>query len=203
MSRNTKTRILLVLLLTAACGGLLTLMDRLGWLEGLELRTLDARFRILARPERASTDVILAAIDDKSLEAFKRNNVVWKWPRDIYAALVRYLHRGGARVIVFDILFADRDADRAGSDAEETDGIFAQAMRDAGNVALAAHLGNREDLLTRDNPLVRRNPFRITPPSQAERFQRFSSAVLPIDPFQESAAALGAANYTGDPQDGV
>ncbi len=203
MSRNTKTRIILVLVLTAACGGLVTLMGQLGWLEGLELRTLDARFRILARPERASADVILAAIDDKSLEAFKRNNVVWKWPRDIYAALVRYLHRGGARAIVFDVLFADRDADRAGSDAEETDGIFAQAMRDAGNVALAAHLGDREDLLTLDNPLVRHNPFRITPPSQAERFQRFSSAVLPIDLFQESAAALGAANYTGDPQDGV
>jgi len=203
MIPNTSSRILLVLLLAAACGGLVTVLGRAGWLEGLELRTLDARFRLMARPERASPDVILAAVDDKSLEAFKRNNVVWKWPRDLYGALVRYLHRGGARLIVFDILFSDPDADRAGSDAEETDGAFAESMREAGNVVLAAHLGDREDLLERDNPLVRPNPFRIEPSARQDRFPRFPSAVLPIPLFQRTAAALGPANYEGDPPDGV
>ncbi len=185
------------------CGGLTTFLVRLNVLKDLELGSLDARFRLLARPERASRDVVLAVIDDKSLEAFKQNNVVWKWPRDIYAVLVRYLQRGGARVIVFDILFSDPDTDRLGTDAEETDGAFAQAMHDAGNVVLASHLLHREDLLNRDNPLVRSNPFSVVPASGRDRFPRFTSAVLPIPLFQESAAALGSANYTEDPGDGI
>jgi len=192
-----------VLLLSAVCGGLVTLLDRVGVLEGLERWSLDARFRLLSHPDRASPDVVLAAIDDLSLEAFKRNHVVWKWPRDIHAALVRYLHRGGARAIVFDILFSDPDTDRLGTDAEETDGALAEAMRNAGNVVLAAQLLDREDLLSRDNPLARPPRFSILPTSRQARFQRFSGAVLPIPLFQESAAALGAANYTEDPADGI
>jgi len=147
--------------------------------------------------------VVLAVIDDKSLEAFKRHDVVWKWPRDVYAALVRYLQRGGARVVVFDMLFSDPDTDRLGTDREETDGALAAAMRDAGNVVLAAHLGDRQDLLSHDNPLVRPAAFSVAPAAARARFRHYASAVLPIPLFQESAAALGLANYTEDPGDGI
>jgi len=198
-----RKRLLLLLLLTLACGGAVLLLFRLGALEGLELKSLDLRFRLLSRPERASPDVVLVAIDDKSLEAFKQNHIVWKWPRDLYAVLTRYLHRGGARVICFDILFPDPDMDRVNSDAEETDGEFAEAMREAGNVILAAHLRDRDDLLVQENPLEHRSRYSIIPENAGARFGQFPAAVLPIPLFQRSAAALGAANYEADPQDGV
>jgi len=178
--------------------------SRWGVLEWLEVKTLDLRFRLLAQPERASPEVVLVAIDDKSLAFFKQHGIVWKWPRDLYAALVRYLSRGRARVIVFDMLFADPDVDRVNADAEETDGAFAEAMRQAGNVILAAHPNKKPDPAIRDNPLEYRSPFVLLPEEAAEHFGRNESgAELPIPLFQRSARALGAANYEEDPQDGV
>ena len=198
-----KRKDLLALLLSAICGVLVTILFRIDLLESLELKSLDFRFRQFARSEKASPDVVIVAIDDKSLLQFKRNNIVWKWPRDIYALLVRYLQRGGAKVIVFDILFPDSDIDRLSTDAEETDGEFAQAMREADNVIIAAHLRQDEDLLSGDNPLEHRDHITIVPKEAINDFMNYSSAVLPISLFQQSAKALGAANYFDDPQDGI
>lgn len=198
-----KRKGLLALFLSVACGVFATILFEVGILESLELKTLDFRFRLFARPERASRDVVIVAIDEKSLQEFKRHNIVWKWPRDFYAALVRYLHRGGAKVIAFDILFADADIDRLTTDAEQTDGEFARAMREAGNVLLGVHMMHKEDLLGYDNPLVKPGHFIVEPTKAVDRFEHFSSTVLPIPLFQYSASALGATNYREDPQDGV
>lgn len=197
-----KRKGILTLIMALACGLCITGLYWLGVLEGLELKSLDVRFRQFARPERASDDVVLAAIDEKSLQAFKRNNIVWKWPRDIYALLVRYLNRGGARVVAFDILFADADIDRLSTDAEQTDGAFAQAMAEAGNVLLGVHLRNDEDLLSGDNPLVRTNDLAFVPDTAALPARVYSTAVLPIPLFQQSASGLGTVNYQED-SDGV
>ncbi|RMD93809.1 MAG: CHASE2 domain-containing protein [Calditrichaeota bacterium] len=197
-----KNKNLYIILLTLACGLGVTLFYKLGWFEVLELKTLDFRFRLFAEPEKASKEIVIVAIDEKSLREFKRNNVVWKWPRDIYAALVRYLHRGGARAIIFDILFTDPDIDRLSSDAEETDGAFARSMAEAGNVLLAAHLRREEDVLSQDNPLLNLPDFQFQPAGCGEKFESFSTAVLPVPLFQQSAAGLGVANYYED-KDGI
>jgi adenylate cyclase len=73
-------------------------------LDLIELKTYDLRF--LSRGRRQPTPaVVIAAIDEKSLEAEGR----WPWPRSKFAALIDILSREGARVIGFDIAFSEPD----------------------------------------------------------------------------------------------
>jgi len=71
-------------------------------LELTELKTYDLRVR--ARGARQpSPAVVMAVIDERSLDAEGR----WPWPRSKVAALVDALSRDGARVIAFDVAFAE------------------------------------------------------------------------------------------------
>src|SRR2546427_3634322 len=73
-------------------------------LDLIELKTYDLRF--LSRgPRQPSPAVVMAAIDEKSLDMEGR----WPWPRSKIAALVDTLSRHGARVIGFDIAFSEPD----------------------------------------------------------------------------------------------
>src|SRR5437773_10326731 len=73
-------------------------------LDLIELKTYDLRF--LSRGRRQPTPaVVIAAIDEKSLEAAGR----WPWPRSKIATLIDMLSREGARVIGFDIAFSEPD----------------------------------------------------------------------------------------------
>ncbi len=72
-------------------------------LDSIELNWLDLRFRTRG-PIVPGPTVVLAVIDGNSLEAEGR----WPW-RSRIAALVDALSRDGARVIGFDIMFAEPD----------------------------------------------------------------------------------------------
>jgi adenylate cyclase len=73
-------------------------------LDMIELKTYD--FRFLSRgPVTPSPAVVLAAIDERSLDAEGR----WPWPRSKLARLVDTLGQDGARVIGFDIGFLEPD----------------------------------------------------------------------------------------------
>ncbi|MEK7803501.1 MAG: CHASE2 domain-containing protein, partial [Deltaproteobacteria bacterium] len=70
----------------------------------LELKTIDARFR--GRPViKAGGDVVIATIDEKSLDELGR----WPWPRATITRLIDALTSYGAKVIVFDIVFSEPD----------------------------------------------------------------------------------------------
>jgi adenylate cyclase len=73
-------------------------------LDLIELKTYDLRFRSRG-DRRPSPAVVIAAIDEKSLDAEGR----WPWPRSKIAALIDILSRDGARVIGFDIAFSEPD----------------------------------------------------------------------------------------------
>ena len=188
--------------LVLACGGAVLALSALGVFEGVELKTLDFRFRHFTRLRGASPGVVIVAIDEKSLLEFKRNGVVWKWPRDFYGALLGYLHKGGARTVAFDVLFSDPDIDRKGTDAEETDGAFAAAMKAAGNAVLGAQLAGGESLTSGDNALVRPPPLALGGRELARGLESYAHILLPIEQFQRSARMVGAVNYTEDP-DGI
>jgi adenylate cyclase len=73
-------------------------------LDVIELKTYDMRLRARG-PRSPSSAVVIAAIDEKSLDAEGR----WPWPRSKIAALIDALARDGARVIAFDIAFSEPD----------------------------------------------------------------------------------------------
>lgn len=190
----------LIALCTFGISALLRLTDVT---EPLELQTLDARFRAYADPAKADTNIVIAVIDEQSLKALKTSGIVWKWPRDIYAALVRYFHRGGAKAIVFDIIFSDADINRLSSDAEETDGQFARAMEASGNVVLASQLLRSSNVVGEDNPLAKKIGIRLETADLDRESIDYSDALLPIESFQQGSASLGAANYVSDTYDDV
>ncbi len=73
------------------------------WMKALyhiELKTLDARFKVRGMRD-PGPEIAIIAIDDKSIEKIGR----WPWSRSVFARMVDILSEGGAKVIGFDILF--------------------------------------------------------------------------------------------------
>ncbi len=94
----------IILVILAACIIAGSSRHILPFLDIIELKTIDLRF--VARGEKSpGRDVVLAVIDEKSLEKEGK----WIWPRKKIAALVQRLVEAGARTIVFDIVFSEPD----------------------------------------------------------------------------------------------
>jgi adenylate cyclase len=102
--------------------------------QNLENHTLDLYYRLRPAPPQPQ-DLLIVGIDEPS---FKEIGLPWPWPRRLHAALVDRLARMGARLVVFDVLFAE-------TTRPEDDELFADSLRRAGNVILASTID-----LTRD-----------------------------------------------------
>jgi adenylate cyclase len=117
-------------------------------------------------PQPPPPQLLVVGIDEPS---FQELGLAWPWPRKLHAALVDRLAAAGARVIVFDVVFAEAAA--KGEDAD-----FAAAIRRAGNVILA------QDLDTVKDPHFSREIL-----------------VQPDKVLRQAARALGLAVVTPDP----
>jgi CHASE2 domain-containing sensor protein/signal transduction histidine kinase len=74
-----------------------------GWLQRWDLLFYDLQMGFMSRA--ASDDIVIVAVDEKSLQALGR----WPWSRGVHADMVDRLTQAGAKAIVFDILFAEPD----------------------------------------------------------------------------------------------
>src|SRR5688572_26994189 len=86
-------------------------------LTGLDHRLGDALVRRHAASLAPDPEVILVAIDERSLDAMAAEHGRYPWPRSVHAQLLEQLARAGARAVVFDVMFTDPDADREQEDA--------------------------------------------------------------------------------------
>jgi len=75
-----------------------------GLLYRLELSALDTKFQ-LQKPSVQKNHVIVARIDENSIARYG----LWPWNRSIIAQLIEQLKDYNARVIGFDVIFADQD----------------------------------------------------------------------------------------------
>ncbi|MHA1189755.1 MAG: CHASE2 domain-containing protein [Alphaproteobacteria bacterium] len=103
-------------------------------------------WRFKAAPFEASGEVVIAAIDAKSL-----NDVgVWPWSRDIHARILERLHEAGVVEVAFDVDFSQAST-VAGDD------MFAAALQETGGLAIlpaflqpeATGVSNSEIILTK------------------------------------------------------
>lgn len=90
----------------------------LGWL--FELRGVQA----------PPSEVAIVSIDKASAETLNLPDEASRWPRSLHGQLIRILHRHGARIIAFDMLFDQRRV-------PEENQAMAQAMIAAQNVVLS------------------------------------------------------------------
>ena len=111
---------------------LLSLLLGLGllWLPAwhtVELKVFDL-LSIATAPRKSSLPITIIGIDEASFTQLGKR---WPWPRDMHARLVDKLAASRASVIAFDMLFPEESA-------PDEDQAFAEAIRRAGNVVLAA-----------------------------------------------------------------
>jgi len=165
----------------------------------VELKTLDARFRAFSGTRRPNPDVVVVALDQKSINFYRRKmQVGWPWPRSFYQILVDYLAQGGARAVLFDMYFSEPSSDSKESDGAEVDTEFGAAIRRAGTVHLAAQM--LADADAEQNNDVRPEA-RLLWPAQADLPTCpgvFRNAILPLAVLQAGAAGLGVVNYVED-----
>jgi len=101
----------------------LFLFKFLGLFQTAELKGLDILFNW--RGTKVPSDkIVILSIDDRSFEELG----VFPWPRSIYAKVIDNLKGAGAKLICFDIEFANPGL------SKENDILFANAAKRAGNV---------------------------------------------------------------------
>jgi adenylate cyclase len=159
--------------------------------DTIELKTYDWRLARTARPETARKDIALVEIDESSLRNLQANAGRWPWPRAVHSMLIDYLARGPAKVIVYDIDFAEADAgktfDLFGStwSGAESDKALADSIRAAGNVILLADASY--DGESKDAAQVQAPRYPLDVPGIIERRALFP----PFPALAASASALG------------
>ena len=174
--------------------------------QSLELKTLDWRFRTLADPARADTDVVIVDVDNLSLDLLRPTLGRFPWQRDAWVKVVQYLSVGGARAIGFDFTFPDPDLEHPAADS-----AFAATARAAGDVVQSLTFQQ-----VRDTAEVRRQAAFREDSAAMRRLGDFGFDVrgLPADadyqvvvsPYRallDASRALGAINFTPDPVDGT
>ncbi len=109
-----------------------------GAVERLELLTLDARYVLGLARRPPGDDIVVAWIDQESLDYLDQNGVSFPWPREVYAQVLEYLRGAGARAVVFDLLFDQR------GNAED-DRVFGDALtRNDGDALAMKFVEHRE-----------------------------------------------------------
>lgn len=95
--------------------------------EHVESKTYDLRLRLREqlRPSPRRDDIVIVALDEKSLEEYGR----WPWSRTLTARLVQAVSAGRPRAIGIDIFFSEPESPAA-------DAALAAAVKGAGNVVL-------------------------------------------------------------------
>ncbi|MCP5145979.1 MAG: EAL domain-containing protein [Gammaproteobacteria bacterium] len=88
-----------------------------------------------AAPANTTDEIVIIAVDDKSLAALGR----WPWPRTIHADLLSRLAKVQPAAIALDIVFAEPSADAS------DDVALAGAIEANGNVVLPVFPGTRVD----------------------------------------------------------
>ncbi len=160
-----------------------------GAIDRLEAVSLDARFASGLGRSAPSGDIVIAWIDQESMDHM--GDVPFPWPREVYGQVLQHLRAAGARAVAFDVLFDQR------SNAED-ERAFAEALATGPGDALAMKFvsyrdGGRNDDETR---LFAARHLPIEPSSLVRARER--GFVLPLPEFAAGADRLGFVNIKAD-----
>lgn len=126
----------------------------------------------LRGPRQIPENAVIINIDDSSSEKLHLPRHFSKWPRTIHAALVDRLKAYGAKVIVFDVFFAENKV-------LHQDLIFAESIKRAGNVILVEELHHKSlKTADKDNQVATLEMDSLVPP-----IKPLADAALALAPF--------------------
>jgi adenylate cyclase len=98
-----------------------------GFLQGFEARTYDMRFKAIRGPVKHNEDIVIIAIDDRSVAELGR----FPWSRDLFRKLIDFASKAGAKAVLLDVLFPEKES-------TEVDGRLSSSIKDSGIITLAA-----------------------------------------------------------------
>ena len=157
-------------------------------LQSVEFRTYDWRLASTAQPRGARQDLALVEIDEYSLRNLQPNAGRWPWPRAVHSMLIDYLHRAPAKVVAYDLDFAEADT-RTGFEfggdtwsGKESDQAFIDSVKTSGNVIMLSD-ATYEGEAVGSAPTAPDAGFTIDSPLVAERKMIFP-------PFEALAGAV-------------
>lgn len=187
-------RLLIGCVIGASSAALAWTAGRTAFVRTIELKTYDFRVRLTADPASARRDIVLVGIDDSSIRRLEPQVGRWPWPRLVHASLIDYLTRASARVIVYDVLFTERQqgsfrvGDTDWSGAESDRALAASAAR-AGNVVFVADVTADEAAQVGGAGVERLRAGQPFAPDPA--FEARPGVILPYDELTDAAAAVG------------
>jgi len=173
---------------------LMALMKSLGVTDSLNRWLTDAhwRFRVHIKPTPFPDDILIVAIDDKSLRKLGRLRY---WSRKRYAQLLERLKL--AKAVGIDILFAEPDERDPQGDA-----AFAAAIRRHGRVVLPFHQWQGRILSEVERKATEQLKAKLPPAPQGEPLDvpiAFAETFQPPLPsLLGSASAVGYADVNAD-----
>jgi adenylate cyclase len=182
---KNRTSILIGLGITLLIAGLMPL--KLSPFEILEKKLYDYMLKI--RGEIKPPDnIVIAAIDEKSIEKLGR----WPWSRDKIANLVKKLSDAGAELIVFDVIFSEK---------EKNDSLLGKNMRDAGNVILPIVFDFEREIDIKANEFLIASSFYSI--YRSEMFNKYipimaKGILMPVPELIKEAMAVGHINIFPD-----
>lgn len=168
--------------------GVLIILHELSIFELFELKTLDWRFRVLSSPRESSSDIVIVVVDQKSLDYYEKfESVPWPWPRGLYQTVIDFVNIGGARALVFDILFTERSGY-----GYEDDEYFEDAVKNAGNVYVPIFMSQEERPVDQDleQYLLSERILEVEDESEID-WEAYRSITLPIYGLVKNAKGLG------------
>jgi Adenylate cyclase, family 3 (some proteins contain HAMP domain) len=177
---------------------LLALMNGLGLTDSLNRWLTDAhwRFRAYFKPTPFPDDILIVAIDDKSLRKLGRLRY---WSRKRYAQLLERLRL--AKAVGIDILFAEPDEKDPQGDA-----AFAAAVRRHGRVVLPFHQWQGRILSESEREATKRLKLKLPTVAKGKTlhvpFAFVETFQPPLPSLLDAASAVGYADVNADP-DGV
>lgn len=171
-----------------------------GWLYPWEAKTWDWRTKIMAGPGKATGNILLIKLDQKSLDwASQEYGWNWPWPREIYTAIISLCRRNGAKAVAFDVLFTEPslygvDDDRA----------LAQSLGAYGKAAAAVTFNRSAAKLS---PAAFKTPFHVSGlkdwlEKPETDLPVFNNIDRPVPEVADHCAILGSVMHHPDP-DGI
>jgi len=187
MPAGTFKKSLLLSLLSFAAASLLFVS---GLLDPFELKAYDYFSRHL-NPVSQSDSIVIIAVDQQSVDALARQDILWPWPRQIYAPIIEYLSE--AEAVFIDILFTEHS-----SYGMDDDRVLSEAIRKAANVYLPVFLREKGSLSAYEKEIAER----ICVPNLHPAFGAYCSMLPPIDLLSSTAAGHGNVMIKPD-KDGI
>ncbi|MCF7858380.1 MAG: adenylate/guanylate cyclase domain-containing protein [Candidatus Cloacimonetes bacterium] len=170
---------------------IINLISSFPFLVDIEKKVLDYRFILDPTVAKADTNILIIAIDDSSLDFFSENGISWPWPRSFYGHVVNFLTRAEVRSVLFDMQFYEKDIEREETTAEETDDMFAEAIRANGNVYLGSQM-------LHDANKINSKVYNFARQTRITDLPAYNGIRAPIEPFLLSTKSIGIINTEPD-----